>query len=127
MERGTVLWMCMFIAATFLMVEPGMAKDVKSGGVVFKQRCAVCHAIKPGVDSAMGPSLAGVVGRKSGSLAGFSYSSAMKNSGVVWGEAELELFIQNPQKFVKGTKMYAPGVSDAGMRADLVSYLNSLE
>ncbi|WP_162934961.1 c-type cytochrome [Pseudomonas cavernae] len=117
----------MFIASTFLLIEPSMAQDAKSGSAVFKQRCAACHAIEPGVSSAMGPSLVGVVGRKSGSLSGFAYSNAMKNSGVVWGEAELELFIQNPQKFVKGTKMYAPGISDAGVRADLITYLGSLE
>ncbi|AYC32366.1 cytochrome c family protein [Pseudomonas cavernae] len=127
MGRGTILWMCMFIASTFLLIEPSMAQDAKSGSAVFKQRCAACHAIEPGVSSAMGPSLVGVVGRKSGSLSGFAYSNAMKNSGVVWGEAELELFIQNPQKFVKGTKMYAPGISDAGVRADLITYLGSLE
>ncbi|MNP59391.1 Cytochrome c2 [compost metagenome] len=75
----------------------------------------------------MGPSLAGVVGRESGSLSGFAYSTAMKNSGVVWGVAELELFIQNPQKFFKGTRMYAPGISDPGVRADLITYLGSLE
>ncbi|MNE89216.1 Cytochrome c2 [compost metagenome] len=75
----------------------------------------------------MGPDLAGIFGRKAGTLANFTYSSAMRDSQRVWNEAELDAFIQNPQKTVKGTKMFAPGISDAKIRSDLITYLQTLE
>ncbi|RON67397.1 hypothetical protein BK671_14485 [Pseudomonas fluorescens] len=109
----------------FLLGEPTFAQDVPPGGAVFKQRCGTCHV--SGKASAMGPDLAGVFGRKAGTLPGFTYSSAMRDSQRVWNEMELDAFIQNPQKAMKGTKMFAPGIGDAKIRSDLINYLQIIE
>ncbi|WP_264313014.1 c-type cytochrome [Pseudomonas putida] len=119
------LWMYLPVIMAFLLGEPTFAQDVPPGSAVFNQRCGACHV--SGKPSAMGPDLAGVFGRKAGTLANFTYSSAMRDSQRVWNEAELDAFIQNPQKAVKGTKMFAPGISDAKIRSDLITYLQTLE
>ena len=71
----------------------------------------------------MGPSLHGLFGRKAGTAPGYHYSSAMKNSGIVWNEKSLETYLVNPRKVVKGTKMVFPGLKKAEQRADVIAYL----
>ncbi|RJG14395.1 cytochrome c family protein [Pseudomonas cavernicola] len=117
----------MFIATTNLHIGPSTAQDAVSGGGVFKQRCATCHSINPDKPSTMGPNLAGILGRKAGTVPGFAYSNAIRNSEIVWSSADLDIFIKSPQKFVKGTKMFAPGISDARVRANLITYLETLK
>lgn len=91
------------------------------GKQVFRQ-CSVCHSINPG-ENRVGPSLAGVFGRKAGTAPGFSYSNAMKNSGMPWNEENLGKYLENPQQVVKGTRMAFPGVKNPKDRADLIAYL----
>ena len=86
--------------------------------------CMTCHSIDPGVNK-IGPSLHGVVGRKAGSIDGFSYSAANKSSGITWTEAKLFQYLENPQRVVPGTKMTFPGWSDPQKRADVIAYLKS--
>lgn len=119
------IWMCLAVLMVFLQGDPSFAQDVTAGGAVFKQRCGTCHV--SGKPSAMGPDLAGVFGRKAGSLQDFNYSTAMRDSPRIWNEVELDAFIQNPQKAVKGTKMFAPGIGDARVRSDLITYLQTIE
>ena len=73
----------------------------------------------------IGPSLHGVVGRAAGSIAGFTYSSANKTSGITWSEAKLFQYLENPQRVVPGTKMSFPGWSDPQKRADVIAYLKA--
>jgi cytochrome c len=75
-------------------------------------------------DNRLGPSLHGVIGRKAGSLPDYPYSDAMKNSSVVWDEAALDRFIENPDAVVSGNKMkpYA-GMTSAQDRAAIVAFL----
>src|SRR6185312_8359453 len=80
------------------------AQDAKAGETTFKRFCAVCHTVTPG-QNRIGPSLYGVVGRKSGSAPGYSYSDANKNSGITWTEEELDKYLTNPQQVVPHTKM----------------------
>ena len=70
-----------------------------------------------------GPKLHGLVGRKAGTSAGYAYSDAMKNSGIVWDEATLAEYNRDPKDKVPGTKMLFNGVKNAGQLADLVAYL----
>ncbi|MFV0934165.1 c-type cytochrome [Pseudomonas jessenii] len=119
------LWMYLPVFMAFLLSGPTFAQDVPPGGAVFKQRCGTCHV--SGKPSAMGPDLAGIFGRKAGTLPNFTYSNAMRDSQQVWNEVELDAFIQNPQKALKGTKMFAPGIGDAKIRSDLITYLQTLE
>jgi cytochrome c len=87
-------------------------------------QCAVCHQVKPGA-SGLGPNLHAVVGRKAGTLAGFTYSPAMKASALVWDEATLDRYIEKPQAAVPGTRMAYPGQSDKAKRAEIIAWLKS--
>lgn len=97
--------------------------DATAGEKVFVQ-CKTCHVVEPGVNR-IGPSLHGVVGRKSGSVEGFSYSAANKNSGLTWTEEELFVYLENPQKVVPGTKMAFAGLKKPQDRADVIAYLKT--
>ena len=85
-----------------------------------------CHSTEPG-KHIFGPSLAGIAGRKAGSLPGFSYSSALKNSGLTWNEANLERWLKKKKKTVPGTRMPFTGISDPAKRQEVVRYLLTLQ
>ncbi len=95
--------------------------DPESGKQVFMQ-CMTCHSKDPGVNR-VGPSLHGIIGRHSGMIPGFNYSTANKNSGKVWTEQELYTYLEDPQKDVPGTYMTFTGVKDPQKRADVIAYL----
>jgi cytochrome c len=84
--------------------------------------CSACHSLQAG-QNMVGPSLHGIIGRHSGIVPGFHYSSANKNSGLVWTEQELYAYLENPQKVVPGTYMTYTGVKDPQQRADVIAYL----
>jgi cytochrome c len=102
------------------------AADAAAGAALFKAKCALCHSVVAGQNK-IGPSLFGVVGRKSGSVAGFNYSDANKNSGKTWDDATLDVYLTNPKALVPGTKMVFPGLPDAGDRANVIAYLDTLK
>ena len=82
---------------------------------------------KPG-ENRLGPSLAGVVGRKAGTVQNYAFSEAMKNSGLTWDEASLDKFIADPDALVQGNKMKPfSGVSDAAERAKIISFLKKAQ
>ena len=97
--------------------------DATKGETVFVQ-CKTCH---DPVQNKIGPHLDGVVGRHSGSVADFSYSTANKNSGITWTPEKLFQYLEKPQRVVPGTKMAFAGVSDPQKRADLIAYLGTLK
>jgi len=97
----------------------GTAGDPGRGEQIY-HRCQGCHSIDR---NRVGPMHKGLFGRKAGSVPGFDYSQAMKESGIVWSEQTLDLFLQGPRKMVPGTKMTFAGVPDAQERADLIAYL----
>lgn len=86
--------------------------------------CAACHAAQGA--AAIGPPLAGVVGRKAGTLPGFGYSRAMKNAPITWDDKSLAAFLTDPQQAVPGNRMPFAGVSDPAEVAELVRYLKTL-
>ena len=100
-----------------------MTGDAAKGATVFVT-CKTCHAIEEGVNK-IGPSLHGVVGRKAGSIAGFAYSAANKNSGITWSPEKLYQYLENPQRVVPGTKMTFVGLPDGQKRADVIAYLKA--
>ncbi|WP_454882915.1 c-type cytochrome [Sphingomonas oryzagri] len=107
------------LAITF--VAPASAQD--AGAQAFGM-CRACHTIDKGGRNGVGPSLSGIFGRKAGTVAGFTYSAAMKNSGIVWDEKSLAEFLASPTKKVPGTKMPI-SVSDPAKRSALVAYLKT--
>jgi len=88
-------------------------------------QCTACHSTAPG-KTIIGPSLAGVYGRKAGALAGFQYSDAMKNSGLAWNAGNLDSFLANPMGKVPGTLMGFAGIKDAAQRKAVIDYLKTL-
>lgn len=94
--------------------------------MAFNNACRTCHSMKEG-DNRLGPSLAGVVGRKAGTLPGYAYSPSMQNSGVTWDEATLDKFIANPEQVVGGNKMKPfTSISDETQRKDIIAFLKSI-
>ena len=100
------------------------AGDAASGEKVFA-KCKSCHQVGETAKSAIGPELNGLDGRKAGSVEGYHYSDAMKDSGITWGEASFEEFIKNPKAKVPGTKMVFQGLSSDKDAADVWAYLAS--
>lgn len=95
--------------------------DPVAGKMVF-QKCAVCHSSEAGVNK-VGPSLHGVVGRRSASIADYNYSTAMKSANKVWDPKELDLYLTDPRAEVPGTKMIFPGLKNEADRQNLIAYL----
>ena len=93
--------------------------DAVRGKMVFEKRCTGCHAMD--VDRE-GPRLAGVFGRKAGSVAGFNYSAGLKSSGLTWDDATLERWLSDPDLVVKDNNM-SISVPKAEERRDLIAYL----
>jgi len=98
------------------------APDAAAGGKLFAERCAACHAPDHAV---IGPALAGVVGRRAGTVEGYAYSPALRNAGFTWDAARLDRWLADPQAVVPGTTMPA-NVPEAAGRGDIVAYLRSL-
>jgi cytochrome c len=105
-----------------LIACPAAAQD-DPGQVLFNNACRTCHTLEPG-DNRLGPTLHEIVGREAGSLPDYSYSQAMRGSGIVWDEANLDRFIENPDGLIPGNNMkpYA-GMTSAEDRAAIVAFL----
>lgn len=93
--------------------------DIMRGEQIYA-RCLACHAL---AYDRVGPHHCGLFGRRAGSVPGFPYSQAMKNSGIVWDAKTLDRFLADPLGTVPGTAMTYAGVPDPQNRADLIAYL----
>lgn len=108
---------------------PALADGDAAKGEKAFRKCAICHAVDAGAPNKAGPNLHDIVGRKTASLEGFTYSDAMKklgDEGHVWTPEEIERFITDPKAMVPGTKMAFAGVKKPEERADIAAYLQSL-
>lgn len=115
-----ILALALFVAVPTI----ASAQDAEEGKNVFK-KCRACHTIGEKAVNRVGPELNGVVGRTAGSVEGFNYSDAMKSSGIVWDEASLAEFLENPKGKVPGTKMVFAGLKKEDERANLIAYLKT--
>ena len=111
-------------ALALALATPVSAADLEHGKQLF-QACAACHSDKPG--NKLGPSLAGVFGRKAGALDDFRYSPAMTRSNLMWDEANLRDYVADPQAKVKGNRMPYAGLKSPQDADDVVAYLKTLK
>ncbi|MGI8527094.1 MAG: c-type cytochrome [Pseudolabrys sp.] len=98
------------------------AQDVAAGETSSK-KCLACHAVGEGARNKVGPVLNGLDGRHSGSVEGYSYSDANKNSGITWGKDAFVEYIRDPKAKIPGTKMVFPGIKNEKEAGDLWAYL----
>lgn len=110
------------------------AASIASSGATLAQaapaswaKCSACQVAAAGKPSTIGPNLWGVVGRKAGTLPGYSFSAGMKKLGTIWTAANLDSYLVKPMVTVQGTKMIFPGLPDAKQRAEVVAYLQTLK
>src|SRR5450631_1520981 len=108
--------------ATQKATESNLIGDADRGKNLY-QGCQACHSID---DNDLGPRHRGVVGRHAGSVEDYSYSTALKNSGLTWDEATLDRWLTNPSALVPGTKMFFK-IDDPHARADIIAYLKELK
>jgi cytochrome c len=112
--------------AGLLSTVSASAQDIAAGEKVFVQ-CKACHQIGENAKNAVGPILNGLFGRKAGTIEGYSYSSANKNSGITWDEATFREYIKDPKAKIPGTKMAFPGLKDPKQIDDVVAYLKQFD
>ncbi len=103
-----------------------LAQDLAAGESSFR-KCAPCHNIGPDATNKVGPELNGLDGRKSGSVEGFNYSDANKNSGITWNEAVFKEYIKDPRAKVPGTKMIFAGIKSENEVNNLWAYVSQFD
>lgn len=111
-------------AAPAATARPVLSADAAAGSQVFR-KCQACHSLQPGKNG-VGPSLAGILGKKAASIEGYNYSQAMKASGLTWDEKTLDAYLTDPQKVVPGNKMPFPGLKTENERNRLLTYLREV-
>lgn len=100
--------------------------DVTKGEKVFK-KCQTCHAVGPNATNRVGPQLNGIVGKPAAKVAKFTYSPAMKGSGLTWDKETLEKYLKDPKGVVPGTKMVFVGLKKDDEADDVIAYLSSFK
>lgn len=113
------------LAATALLLAlpaPTHAQDAAAGEKVFA-RCRACHQVGETAKNAVGPKLNGLFGRKAGTIEGFNYSQANKDSGIVWDDKNFSEYIEDPKKFMPGNKMAFAGVKKPDDISNVIAFL----
>jgi cytochrome c len=121
-SQFTVSIVVLFAMSSVWQATVAAAED---GQLAFNNVCRTCHTLKEG-DNRLGPNLHKIIGRKAGSLANYSYSTAMKGADLVWDRATLDRFISNPDQVVPGNNMKPfGGLSSAEDRAKIITFLEA--
>jgi cytochrome c len=96
--------LCM-VAARAQMPFNVPAAAPPDGAKLFAAQCGTCHTVEHGGPPRQGPNLAGVVGRRAGSLPDFKYSAAFAHADFTWDDAHLDQWLTNPQVVLPGAVM----------------------
>jgi cytochrome c len=107
-------------------VSGALAQDLAAGETSFK-KCLACHSIGEGAKNKVGPVLNGLDGRHSGSVEGFSYSDANKNSGITWNKDQFLDYIKDPKAKIPGTKMAFAGIKNEKEINDLWAFISQYD
>ncbi|KAH0833181.1 cytochrome c C1 [Lanmaoa asiatica] len=102
---------------------PFASGDAKKGASLFETRCKQCHTVGAGQPNMVGPNLHGIFGRKTGQVEGYQYTAANVKKGVTWDESTLFDYLENPKKYIPGTKMAFAGLKKEKDRNDLITWL----
>ena len=119
-------WLGLTVAGVIagFVTSSAQAQDVSAGERLFKRHCGICHiAEKDSARRLQGPNLWGLIGRKAGTIEGFRYSDANKNSGIVWSAETLDPYLTDPREVIKGTTMAFVGVKKPDERKAIIEYL----
>jgi len=119
-STSLALIVALFIAGGVVTAH-AQTGDSANGQELFEKHCGACHSLTA---NRVGPILSGVYGRKAGSVPGFTYSPAVKNSGITWDAASIDKWLTNPRDFIPGQRMNF-SISDPQKRADIIAYLKS--
>jgi cytochrome c len=103
-----------------------LAQDLAAGETSFK-KCLACHSVGADAKNKVGPVLNGLEGRKSGTIEGYNYTDANKNSGIVWSEETFKEYINDPRAKIPGTKMVFAGIKSENEKAALWAYLKQFD
>jgi len=114
------------VVTSLISVSGALAQDVTAGKSSFN-KCMACHAIGEGAKNKVGPELNGLDGRKSGTVEGYSYSDANKNSGITWGKDVFLEYIKDPKAKIPGTKMVFAGIKNENEANNLWAYVSSFD
>lgn len=119
---------CLLAAAVVMAsTGAGYAQDAGAGESVFKRMCFPCHDAGAGAKVKLGPPLNGLDGRQAGTMAGFNYSEANKNSGITWADKTFAEYIKNPMQRIPGTRMAFAGIRNDTDIANLWAYLKQFD
>jgi cytochrome c len=119
-----MLKLMLLTAGVLLLSGEAHAQDAAAGQKTFNQ-CRSCHQVGATAKNGVGPTLNGLFGRPAGSIAGYAYSDANKNSHLVWTEETFAEYIKNPRAKMPGTKMAFAGLKDDTVIAGLTTYLKA--
>jgi cytochrome c len=122
--RGAVI---AALVAASAVAGPASAGDLANGKTQFQRQCATCHIDTAEGARRLGPTLFGIVGRKTGAVEGFRYTEANRAAGFIWTPAKLDEYLKNPRAVIPGTNMAFAGIRSDKDRADVVAYLESLK
>ena len=112
-----------FLLILFIFNNKVFAADADKGKKLFT-KCKACHNADASKHK-IGPHLVGIVGRKAASTDFAKYSDALKGSGIVWDEVNMDKWLTNPKGMYPGTKMIFPGLKSADDKANVIEYLKT--
>ena len=117
----------LFVAGALVAAAgSALAQDLAAGENSFK-KCLPCHSVGADAKNKVGPLLNGLDGRKSGTIEGYNYTEANKNSGITWNEDAFREYIKDPRAKIAGTKMVFAGIKNDNEITSLWAYLKQFD